>query len=43
MTLLWHYFTLILQWFAEPQGCDELDLHQADVHGTALTVPSRKA
>ncbi|WP_430459586.1 hypothetical protein ACQUQU_10250 [Thalassolituus sp. LLYu03] len=33
---LWQQLTLILQWIAEPMGCDELDLHkQAD---TELSV-----
>lgn len=30
MTLLWQYFTLILQWLAEPLVCDEPSLHQPD-------------
>lgn len=28
---LWQELTLILQWLAEPMGCDELQLHQQDI------------
>ncbi len=42
MALLWQYFTLILQWFAEPQGCDEPGLHQTDVQPDTR-VQSHKA
>lgn len=27
-TMLWRQLTLILQWYAEAQSCDELSLHQ---------------
>lgn len=26
---LWQQLTLILQWMAEPMGCDELQLHKS--------------
>lgn len=26
--LIWQQLTLIMQWYAEPQGCDELKLHK---------------
>lgn len=26
--MLWQQFQRILQWLAEPMGCDELELHQ---------------
>ena len=26
--MLWRQLTLILQWYAEAQSCDELSLHQ---------------
>ena len=26
--LIWQQLTLIMQWYAEPQGCDQLELHK---------------
>ncbi|AHK17732.1 hypothetical protein R615_12675 [Thalassolituus oleivorans R6-15] len=30
--MIWHQITLLLGWLAEPQCCDELELHTIEHH-----------